>query len=451
MLWPLKLVSPKRAIRRDGTALIFIQFCGKNNNTKLLPTGIAVPPAYWNKRQCKIVKGLPAEHGQPEALNQALSTMKRTVEDLATWAHNNQVPVIADFLKAKYQPGFSFTSFLEEQAALATIPAVEVIDYSFFGQFDAYLLMKQKKVSGGTVTILNTVKKHLLDYQVFSGKPISFEKIDYNFYEGLLDFLTYDYRLMRRKQPVYGLKLNSIGKTIKQLRIFLRDRMKRKLIAHIDLSDFKIPEEEPDAIYLTWEEVGRIFRLDLSEKPHLEKYRDLFVLGCQTGLRFSDFTSIKPEDIRGGFIHKEQEKTDKPVVIPLMDAAREILLNRFGAQMPHVSSPKFNEAIKELARMAGITELVKHTHKKGNKNIVEVRPKYEWVTSHTCRRSFCTNEFLAGTPVELIMKISGHKNVRDFYRYIRITEEEAARRVRDIWEKRTGAGILMQVPDLIAV
>jgi integrase len=69
-------------------------------------------------------------------------------------------------------------------------------------------------------------------------------------------------------------------------------------------------------------------------------------------------------------------------------------------------------------------------------DIVAVKPKYALITTHTCRRSFCTNEFLAGTPPELIMKISGHKSLKDFYKYIRITPEEAGKKIREIWEKR---------------
>ena len=65
-----------------------------------------------------------------------------------------------------------------------------------------------------------------------------------------------------------------------------------------------------------------------------------------------------------------------------------------------------------------------------------MKPKYAWITSHTCRRSFCTNEFLAGTPVELIMKISGHKNVKDFYKYIRISNEQAAEKIKMLWIER---------------
>ena len=68
--------------------------------------------------------------------------------------------------------------------------------------------------------------------------------------------------------------------------------------------------------------------------------------------------------------------------------------------------------------------------------MVAVKPKYALITTHTCRRSFCTNEFLAGTPPELIMKISGHKSLKDFYKYIRITSEEAGKKIREIWERR---------------
>jgi hypothetical protein len=60
-------------------------------------------------------------------------------------------------------------------------------------------------------------------------------------------------------------------------------------------------------------------------------------------------------------------------------------------KMPQVSNPNFNYYIKEVARLAGVDELVKITHKHGNKVVEETRPRFAWITSHTCRRSFCTN------------------------------------------------------------
>ena len=67
-------------------------------------------------------------------------------------------------------------------------------------------------------------------------------------------------------------------------------------------------------------------------------------------------------------------------------------------EIPIVTNPDFNYYIKEVGKLAGITQPITFSYKKGNKNIVETKPKYAWITSHTGRRSFCTNEFLAGTP-----------------------------------------------------
>ena len=47
-----------------------------------------------------------------------------------------------------------------------------------------------------------------------------------------------------------------------------------------------------------------------------------------------------------------------------------------------------------------------------------------------------TSEFLAGMLVELIMKISRHKRTNDFYKYIPITPEEAAREIKELWWAR---------------
>jgi hypothetical protein len=52
-------------------------------------------------------------------------------------------------------------------------------------------------------------------------------------------------------------------------------------------------------------------------------------------------------------------------------------------------------------------------------------------------------------PVKLIMKISGHKKETHFYKYIRITPEEAAQKIKELWEER--GGMEMFRPELKAV
>ena len=61
--------------------------------------------------------------------------------------------------------------------------------------------------------------------------------------------------------------------------------------------------------------------------------------------------------------------------------------------------------------------------------------KHQLVTSHTARRTFCTNAFLDGIPVLSIMSISGHRTEKAFLRYIKISGQQHAKNVLDIWTK----------------
>lgn len=104
----------------------------------------------------------------------------------------------------------------------------------------------------------------------------------------------------------------------------------------------------------------------------------------------------------------KQQKTGTTVVVPLRNDAKKILVEKYELKLPKVGMVNFNYYIKEVVRLAGLNEPVGISHRRGNKIREEIRPKYAWISSHTARRSFCTNEYLAGTPSDLIMSISGH-------------------------------------------
>jgi integrase len=437
MFLPIKPILDRRP-RRDGTCVISIQYCFNSDKRTLLFTGLSIPPRYWNKKLARISSDLPSNIGNGGELNSQLQKMVRTAEDIVSFAVDKKMEDPVGFLKQMFHPDFD-PSKLSEKMKKLTIPGSTKLmpdGLDLFVQLDDYILSKSRKVTPDMLKVYKVLKNRLLAFQKFRGEKITFSCLDFSFYETFVNFLTYDYLQMRKKTVIRGLKLSSIGCSIKQLRIFLRDRMRRKIIAHIDLSDFKILDEETDSIYLTVQEIRAIYNLDLSKQMHLARFRDIFVLGSFTGLRFSDFSNIKTEDIRNGMLYKKQGKSDHWVVIPLRPEPFEILINRFNKKVPTVSNPELNRHIKEVGRLAGICMPIKVSYKKGNQDIVTIKPKYAWITTHTCRRSFCTNEFLAGTPPELIMKISGHKSVKDFYKYIRITPEEAGKKIQEIWEKR---------------
>ena len=432
MFLPIKVICDRRP-RKDGTCVISIQFCHSSERRTLLSTGLAVPPEYWNKRVGRIQKNLPSDFGNAESMNLQLQRMLRAAEDIVYRAIEKKMPDPLQFLKHVFHQEIDPANLTNDNIK-ATDPKKENLD--FFWQMDDYIKSKTRKVSAGMVRSYKVMKKRLLAFEKHQKRKITFESFDYNFYEAFVNYLTYEHIHMRRSMNIRGLKKNSVGTSIKQLRIFLRDRVRRKVIKDIDLSDFKILEEEADTIYLNSNEIHNLYLMSLASHPEWERFRDMFVLGCLTGLRFSDFNEIKPDDIRNGVLYKKQGKSDKWVVIPLRSEAYDILINRFQRKVPKTSNAELNRYIKKVGQLAGIDSPVKISCKKGNQDIVTVKPKFSLITTHTCRRSFCTNEFLAGTPPELIMKISGHKSIKDFYKYIRISPEEAGQKIKEIWDSR---------------
>ena len=426
---PIKLIVKKGAVRKDGTSLIFLQYCHTAEQRILLSTDVPIPPNFWNKKNERIAENLPSKYGNANELQLGITAKLRKAEDMVEYAIKKRNTCPMQFLKDNF---FLQTNWKLEQMS----DAKKNLDIYF--NIDDYVKSKQSAVKHCTINVINAMKAHLKSFESFRKEPITFDSFDMNFYEEFVKFLTYDIVHLRRKEVIKGLKVNSIGKTVKHLKSFLKDRMRKKIIPFMDLGAYKVMEEEVDAVYLTWQELSLIYHLDLSASSNLEKYRDLFVLGCLTGFRFSDYSDIKPEEVRGGMLYVNQTKTLSTVVVPLRNDARKILIEKYNLQMPQVSNPNFNYYIKEVVRLAGIDEMIKITHKRGNKIIEETRPKYNWIMSHTCRRSFCTNEFLDGTPTNLIMAISGHKTEKAFRRYIKADQVQKAHMIKKLWDNRPG-------------
>lgn len=451
MLLPVKLICRTNRVHEDGTCTIFIQYCYGDKKV-LLHTGIKVPPKCWNRKQQCIEDSLPAENGVAAELNNELLRMRSVVNALALKARTIKTEERGKFLKDSFSADLVLENVegkISEKENKKKKDQQDALDVYY--QFDEYIKSKQRKVGRATLTVYANVKSHLLAFEAYRKQKITFDNFDFGFYESFVDYLTFEHVHLRRQAILTGLRLNTIGKTIKHLRGFIKDRVKRKIIQPIDLTDFKIPEEESDAIYLSHEEIAKLYQTDLDEHPNLIEYRDLFVLACLTGLRFSDFSNLRPEDLQKDMLYKKQEKSDHWVVIPLRDEAKLIFTRQFQEKIPALTNPEFNKHIKTIGKLAGINKLVKFSYKKGNKNITVSKPKFDWITSHTARRSFCTNEFLAGTPVELIMKISGHKRTKDFYKYIRITPEEAAVKIKELWLARNDMKLIKEEAEKLGV
>lgn len=184
---------------------------------------------------------------------------------------------------------------------------------------------------------------------------------------------------------------------------------------------FSKPKEEIDSVYLTEEEIEKLYRLPLSGVQ--AAVRDLFLIGCYTALRYSDYSSLTLWDISNGFIVKRTQKTQHSVTIPIHPRVEAILRQYNGA--PKVNISTFNQQIKTICLAAGIREKIAVTT---NRQTV-YKEKWELVSSHTARRTRATNTFLAGIPTLSIMRITGHKSEKVFLNYIKITNLENAKLV----------------------
>lgn len=238
-----------------------------------------------------------------------------------------------------------------------------------------------------------------------------------------------------------GLLTNSAGKIIRLLKGFVNYQIVKGVIPPIDLRNFKVVEEETDAIYLSEKELAAIYELDLSGDKQLEEIRDVFITGCFTGLRYSDLSTLSPEhiDLDNENINLKQRKVHKAVVIPMIDYVPEIL-KKYNYDLPKIPRYMFNEKIKELGRRAKLRQKIEIVRKKGNEREKKVYEKWEMISSHTCRRSFCTNMYLSGFPAGELMRISGHKSPAAFMRYIKVDNQQAAKRLKELRAKLANLG-----------
>jgi integrase len=147
----------------------------------------------------------------------------------------------------------------------------------------------------------------------------------------------------------------------------------------------------------------------------------LFIIACDTGLRFSDLIELRNENIinNGSVIRIRTQKTGEVVIIPLKGKVKEILKKYEGIPPQAISNQKMNEYLKELGEMAELIEDVVISLTKGGTRQTETFKKFELITTHTARRSFATNAYLQNVPTISIMKITGHTTAKSFLKYIK--------------------------------
>jgi integrase len=321
--------------------------------------------------------------------------------------------------------------YIREQVRQKKVKKVEQLPFiGFFDFVEQYIESSKINKKKATITSYKSILKHLREFEKYSGEPLTFDSFGLQFYDGFNSYI------IDKK----GCGNNLFGKLIRTLKTFLNEAMERgyKVNSTFKSKKFKTISEDVESIYLNETEIKNILDLNLSYNPKLEKVRDLFVVGCFTGLRFSDFSEIKPENIRNECIYIRTIKTQQNVVIPFHPYVRDIMKKYEGKYPnnlpPAVSNQKMNEYLKDIGVLAKLNESIIMTRTKGSIRVETTYKKHELLTTHCARRSFATNLFKQGFPSISIMKITGHRTEKSFMKYIKVKEEEAAFMLKTHWD-----------------
>jgi integrase len=402
----------------------------ENGKKKYLPlkytTNIEVIPALWDNKKNRVKESL--KWAQPEtfeiskfaveesarkkyeSINSEIVLFEQSAKDIVSkLTVNGRLPrheQVRKELDRIYNPK-------------RLIGSLEQINYHSFDlvQFIDHIVNTSTNLRNSTKKNYKVVKKNVEDYQKKYKGTITPQNADIDFYNSFVKFLT-----------SAGLSKNTIGTRIKIIKAVLNYANERidNVCQDYKKESFAKPSEETESVYLTQDELNSISNLKYLP-PYLEKVRDMFIIGCDTGLRFSDLSRLTKDNINSdNTISIKTQKTGKVVVIPMTPRVKTIF-EKYNYVLPDsISNQKYNEYLKDIARRANLKEPISTTRTIKGMLVTRTVEKWELVTSHTARRSFATNAFLADVPAIAIMKITGHKTESAFMKYIKMTAKDNA-------------------------
>lgn len=397
-----KATPEYRRSTKPALILLFVSHDGKRSK---FSTSQTVAPNCWDfkNQQCK------SSATNAAALNECLKSYKNSVEQT--------------LLGLKTEIGNPSTELLKSEVQLKEARQAETV--TMLEAFEAFIQENAQSYRHGTLRVFRTTMNRI---QVFEAKKRLTLRLDKFSMKDFDSFVSY-------MEKELSLTKNTIANEIKITKTVLNWVVRTERLPNFKMPKLKVSWEEVPNVYLNETELAHLWALDLASKPRLERVRDLFLVGCWTGLRFSDFTKLKAENILGNVAKIQTQKTGEVVTIPVHPILRQIL-DKYQGDLPReITNQKMNDYLKEIAQIASFDEMGMDTKTKGGVKTSQFKAKWERISTHTARRSFATNQFKAGFPSILLMKITGHKTEKAFLKYIKVDQEEAANQLAQLWER----------------
>lgn len=261
-------------------------------------------------------------------------------------------------------------------------------------------------------TTLKYISGFLLKY--YGAKDMYLQELDYDFILKFEKFLR-AHRPVDHQRPMEN---NTVMKHISRLRKLVNLACKLGWIAQDPFGNFSGKYIKNEREFLSLKELQAIE----SREFHIERLqlvKDLFIFGCYTSLSYIDVVQLTPDNIGHGidgelWVSYRREKTSKPIQIPLLPKALEILEKYkgskksavYGTIFPKISNQKLNSYLKEIADVCGV-----------KRNL----------TFHIARHTFATTVTLSnGMPIETVSKLLGHSKISTTQIYAKVIERKVS-------------------------
>jgi integrase len=347
-------------------------------------TGISVKKNEWDN-SLKIPTN-------SKKLNQLLS-IEQTAKDIYSYLEGGDKVITPDILRKELDQKLK-----GKESAVQIIGIVEYIEN--------VMLQSMENRSLSTKRGYEDLAKRLKSFESKKGIILTVNNLDQSLFMSFMDEIRNKFK-----------RMNSVTSTYKKLRAVLNDIQRRykveifnPSIALANIDKPSIVKEEK--IYLSFSQIQDI--LDYEPKDAKTKnVKLIFTILLFTGCRYSDVFKIVPENkhskdgLKFTYARYIDMKTKTDIIAPILYPLEQAFKTN-GSLPKKITGSQFNLTVKELAKQAGLTEKIKmsYTDAKGNKKFEE-KPLYQFVSSHTGRRSFITN-LINFVPVTVLSKITGH-------------------------------------------
>ena len=373
----------KKQLNKQGTALVQVEAL-LNQRKVYFRTNLYLKPEHWNSRNAQV-----DNHPQAHDLNSMLFEFVLHLQaiELSLWKRG--IPVTLSLLK---------DAIKKDKPVNVTFPVFAKI---YVQESDRKRSTKENLMT--TITVLQEFRPGL-----------DFKDITYTF---LKEFEVH----LKEK----GNSVNTIAKHLRQLRTLVNEAINQGYIPSdaYPFRKYKIKQEKGRKEFLTPDELKRLENLDVDKK--LRHVLDAFLFCCYTGLRYSDFCQLTPENIirvnGKRWLYFKSVKTDVEIRLPLhllFEGKALAVLERYDIVTDFAKIGPNSEANKYLAQLAAFARIRKH------------------ITYHTARHTCATLLVHQGVPITTVQKLLGHTSVRTTEVYSEVLSNTIIRDLKAVKRKK---------------